>query len=182
MSEEKKPCAVYSNEKKTSEHKIYISGQIGGSDDYFEMFNVLEQCQAEDSVRIFINSTGGQVPTGVQMINAIINCKASTTTILSGCCYSMASLILLSGKKIEVMPMSSFMAHSSYNYCPGSAREVKDKISHEDKWMQDIYQLYKKILTDDEMKQIASNEKEIWLTSEELQTRLNNFSEASNES
>lgn len=181
MNGEKKLCAVYTNEKKTSEHRIYLSGEIEGAGDYYEMFNVLAQSQSEDSVRIFINSIGGQVSTGVQIINAILNCKAKTTTILSGCAYSVASLILLSGKKIEVMPMSSFMAHSSYTWCSGSPREVKDKINHEKKWMQSIDRLYKKIFTDEEIEQLASNEKEIWLTSKELQTRLDNFMGTSNE-
>ena len=85
---------------------------------------------------------------------------------------SAATLIFLAAKNWEISKHTMFMFHnySSGNF--GKGGELYDNIMHERKWSANLWQdIYKGFLTDTEINSILNN-KDIWMTGEEVNKRL----------
>ncbi|NCY12474.1 MAG: Clp protease ClpP, partial [Burkholderiaceae bacterium] len=67
----------------------YISDEIGEPAEYAEMIHRILMADPNDSIFIHLNTTGGRLDTGVQLINAIQNSEAKITTVLDGMAYSL---------------------------------------------------------------------------------------------
>ena len=50
---------------------FYISGPIEAPENYTEMIHKIRTAAPHDTINIYLNTEGGQISTGVQIINAI---------------------------------------------------------------------------------------------------------------
>ena len=71
----------------------------------------LEQEDQKKEIRLYINSPGGSVTSGLAICDYIAMMKAPVTTICTGTASSMGALIFLSGKKRLMLPHSWLMIH-----------------------------------------------------------------------
>lgn len=72
------------------------------------------------TIKVFINSNGGDCIVANSLIDALLNTKANVETYNVGICASAAFLIYLAGKERYSYRNNTFMIHSSYfgiDYC-----------------------------------------------------------------
>lgn len=80
-----------------------------------------------DPIQIFINSPGGSVTDGLQIIDCINLIKSPVYTIGMGLCASMAAIILSNGKKgyRTALPNARIMIHQPSGGCIGKTTDME---------------------------------------------------------
>lgn len=112
----------YFNIKKAaSVSTIYMYGDIGYEVASGQIAAELAAC-AEESERIDIriNSNGGDVFSGIAIYNAIRQSNADIRLYVDGVAASMASVIALCGKPVEMSRYARLMLHSVSGGCYGN--------------------------------------------------------------
>ncbi len=128
-----------------SERKIFLEGEIN-SGLALEFIRQLMCLVSEDSqapIRILINSTGGEINSGMLIYDAIQSCKTPLKLYCLGRAYSMAAVIFASGSlgKRYLFANSELMVHepllgngvsgnsTSIQMVSESLLEARDKIN-----------------------------------------------------
>jgi ATP-dependent protease ClpP protease subunit len=111
LGQNNKPYRVFRSEMTIQEVSYYIPEVIGSPLEYTEMIHEIRTAGAHDQIYIFLNTVGGNVDTGIQLINAIRDSDATVTTVLEGQAFSMGALLFLCGDKQSVSPHSRLMFH-----------------------------------------------------------------------
>lgn len=94
---------------------ILLYGDIGDYDDVRSGDIARELLEAESAygkIDVRINSNGGDVYAGIAIFNALKNSKADITIYIDGIAASMASVIALCGKPVQMSRYSRLMLHS----------------------------------------------------------------------
>lgn len=153
-------------------HEFYISGAIEGPEEYVEWFNVIRNASEYDTVKLYINSGGGNLDTALQFMRVLTDTAANTVASVEGSCMSAATMIMLSCDSIEVSPHSLFMFHNYSGGTLGKGGEMADQILFERDWSRTfLNEVYKWFLSSEEIEAILNN-RDIWLTSEQVAERL----------
>lgn len=121
-----------------------------------------------EEAEIEINSPGGLVVQGVEMANAIKNCKAKVVAHVTGIAASMASVIVCACDSIEMEEASFLMIHDPWGYAEGNAAEMRKEASVLDQMKAVIMSFYRgkfKSRTEDEISALMSDE--TWYTGAE---------------
>lgn len=87
----------------------------------------LQQEDAQAPIRMFINSPGGEVQSGLVLYDVMQALNCPVNTICLGMAASMAALIFVSGARREMLPHSRIMIHDPLigGGIGGSALSVK---------------------------------------------------------
>lgn len=128
----------------------------------------LDTLSADDVAEIEINSPGGNVIQGVEMANAIKNCKAKTVAHVTGIAASMASVVACACDEIEMEEASFMMIHDPWGYTEGSADEMRKQASVLDQMKAIIMSFYRgkfKGRTEEELSALMTDE--TWYTGAE---------------
>lgn len=153
-------------------HEFYLSGVIEGPENYIEWFNVIRNASEYDTVKIYINSGGGDLNTALQFMRVLSDTEADTIASVEGSCMSAATMVMLSCDAIEVSPHSLFMVHNYSGGTIGKGGEMYDNIVFERAWSKAfLADIYKWFLSSEEIESILNN-RDIWLTSEQVAERL----------
>jgi len=153
-------------------YEFYLSGDIGSPEEYIEWFDVIRNATSSDTIRIYINSAGGDLYTTLQFLRVMGETQAEIITSVEGACMSAATMIFLSGHVHEVTPHSLFLFHNYSAGTFGKGGEMYDQVQFERRWSENfMVEVYKDFLTEDEIKSMLNN-KDIWLSSEEVISRL----------
>lgn len=111
---------------------ILLYGDIGEYGDGVRSGDIArELLEAEaltGKVDVRINSNGGEVYSGIAIFNALKNSKADITIYVDGIAASMASVIALCGKPVQMSRYARLMLHSVQGGCYGNKDEMKDCI------------------------------------------------------
>src|SRR5690554_2885391 len=86
-----KPSQVITQTIQFTEYNLYLHGEIGGPDDFMEHFAVYKMANEGDIVRLYINSQGGSLATGMEYIRHMRECEAKIIAVLGVEVASMAS-------------------------------------------------------------------------------------------
>ncbi len=153
-------------------HEFYLSGEITDAEEYIEWFDTIRNASAQDTVRIYINSPGGDLFTTLQFLRVISESEATVITSVEGACMSAATMIFLHGHMQEVTPHSLFMFHDYSSGTFGKGGEQYDQIQFERAWSRKfLTEVYDGFLTEVEIESMMHN-KDIWMDSEEVVKRL----------
>ena len=118
----------YFNRLITSADKctILLYGEIGETE--VNASEIKEEIMQAESVHkpveIRINSIGGEVFTGVAIIQAINECKGDIRIFVDGVAASIASVIALCGKPLEMGRYSRLMLHTVSTGCYGTQKDL----------------------------------------------------------
>lgn len=118
-------------------------------------------------ITLEINSGGGDVSCGFNIINAIEQSKAPITTIISGQACSMAALISITGKRRAIYYNSYWMNHPLSEGQMDYLQFIKDRtkfLIHLDSMTENLLKKYTKLNRQDLIK-ISTGE--LWLSAEE---------------
>jgi ATP-dependent protease ClpP protease subunit len=153
-------------------HEFYLSGPVLDAEEYIEWFDVIRNASAVDTIRIYINSPGGDLYTTLQFLRVMSDTEATIITSVEGACMSAATMIFLHGHNHEITPHSLFMFHNYSAGTFGKGGEMYDQLQFERKWSENFMTaVYKDFLTPEEIQSMLNN-RDLWMTSEEVMTRL----------
>lgn len=157
----------------TAQHiHYYLSGNVGAPSDYVEMIHRIATAGPNDTVFIHLNTPGGQVNTGVQLINAMQNSQAKIITILESQAHSLGTLILLAGDEIVINDNCLIMIHTFRGGVGGKGNELGAELDATSKWFTDLARkIYIPFVTEDEFARILRGE-DLWLHTPDIRKRL----------
>jgi ATP-dependent protease ClpP protease subunit len=153
-------------------YEFYLSGEVGDASDYIDWFDTIRNATAHDTIKIYINSPGGDLYTTLQFLRVMGECEGTIITSVEGACMSAATMIFLHGHQHEVTPNSLFMFHNYSAGVFGKGGEMFDQLTFEREWSKNFMtEVYEGFLTGEEIQSMLNN-RDIWMTSSEVISRL----------
>ena len=159
-------------------YEYYLMGSIGHPEKYLDLCHALRTAGPQDIFILRLNSGGGEVRTGNQIINALKESQAETVGFIEHDCGSMTTFIFLACQRWGVSKYAEWFSHtvSGGNYGKESetfeASQFLRKQTHKR-----IQEEYSNFLTDDEIQSILRGS-DVYLDSDEIMERLEVFDEA----
>ncbi|MBC8741869.1 Clp protease ClpP [Paraburkholderia sp. UCT31] len=167
------PFRIIEESVSTRRFSIYLSEMIDSPEKYVDLLHTLRTAEEDDEVNIYLNCPGGDVGTGLQIVNGIRKCAADVTVHLEGFGYSMAALLFCACHSATVADHSLLMFHD-YSSEPlgGKGNEQKAEIMMATTWFARLMKdLCSPFLTDAEITSICDG-KDIWIDAEDIRRRL----------
>lgn len=82
-----------------------------------------------ENINIRINSIGGDVYPGIAIFNAIRQCKSNVIIYIDGISASIAGVIALCGKRVEMSRYARMMLHNVSGGCYGNKKDLQEMIA-----------------------------------------------------
>jgi ATP-dependent Clp endopeptidase proteolytic subunit ClpP len=163
--------ARVSAELKSAE--VFIYGDIGESwyDDSVTAAEFVKEITAldVDELTVRINSYGGSVTDGIAIYNAIKRHKAVVTICVDGLAASIASLIAMSGDKVQMAENALMMIHAPWGGAIGNSVELRKYADMLDTWAKAMAGSYASKSGTDEAEILAllTDGEDHWYTAQE---------------
>ena len=169
----KKPYHHFESAITSSQIHFYLSKEIVEPYEYVDMIHRISTASPYDVVFIHLNTVGGRLDTGIQLINAMKNSQAKIITCLECNAYSLGTLIFLSGDEMLVNDHCMLMFHDYNGGTGGKGNEQVSQLAATHKWFTNLLKkVYIPFLTEAEVERILKGE-DLWMASPEVKTRLN---------
>lgn len=151
---------------------ILLYGIIG---DYEEVNSaditreILEAEATYQDIDVRINSMGGEVYAGIAIFNALRNSKANVNIYVDGIAASMASVIALCGKPVQMSQYAKLMIHSVSGGCYGTTEEMNDCVGQMKDLENTLCEMYSEKCkqTPEAIRSSYFDGKDHWLTAQE---------------
>lgn len=128
--------------------EILIYDQIGT--DFFsndgitakEFNEQLAKIPQDKQIKVSINSPGGNVWDGMAIYNALNRRKKNVVCAVDGVCASIATVIAVAGRELQVPKNAMLMIHRTWGLCQGNANEMQkmsESLEKHDKMIADIF-------------------------------------------
>ncbi len=122
-----------------------------------------------EGIDVRINSNGGEVYTGIAIFNALRNSKADIRIFVDGIAASMASVIALCGKPVEMSKYARLMLHSVSGGCYGNKKDLRSMLEEIEGLEDTLCEMYARKMgqSPEEIKEAYFDGKDHWLTAEQ---------------
>lgn len=178
--QQKKPYKHFEQTFTFQHIHFYISEDISDPELYADMIHRIYMASSNDVIYIHLNTSGGRLDTGVQIINAMQNSAARIVTVLDGMAYSLGTLIFLAGHEMIVNDHCIAMFHNFRGGVVGKGNEITSQLEATVKWFSELAkQIYIPFLTEDEFNRILKGE-DLWMRSTEIRKRLDKMIKITN--
>lgn len=168
----KKPFQQYEQQFTAQHVHFYLSEEIAEPDAYADMIHRINIATPADVIFIHLNTPGGNLATGIQIINAMQNSQAKVVTVLESMAYSLGTLIFLAGDEMVVNDHCMMMFHNFKGGILGKGQELVAQLEATVKWFAAMAKkIYVPFLTEDEFERIIRGE-DLWMQSPEIRKRL----------
>lgn len=148
---------------------LYIYGDITSmpwSEDDVSAYNLVQELDGitAETIRVYINSYGGEVKEGFAIYNALKRHPARITTYCDGFACSAASVVFMAGDDRVTYDTSMLMIHNAWTYAAGNAGELRKEADDLEKISEVAAEAYRKVvsISDDELSALL--EAETWIT------------------
>ena len=151
---------------------ILLYGDIGEYDSVRSGDIARELLEAEalsGKIDVRINSNGGEVYAGIAIFNALKNSKADITIYIDGIAASMASVIALCGKPVQMSRYARLMLHSVQGGCYGNKEEMQGCIREIESLEDTLCEMYAARMgkEKEEIRSLYFDGKDHWLRADE---------------
>jgi len=171
-TKERKPYLYYEQAVQTKIHHFYISEGIGAPDKYIDMIHKIRMAGPEETVCIHLNSPGGSIDTGVQIINAMRASQANIVASVESESCSLATMIFLAADEMVVHDDCIMMFHNFTAGAYGKGHELKANVKGVSDWIEAFMRrLYVPFLSEKEFDRLLKGE-DFWMQSDEIRDRL----------
>ena len=164
---------VITTPRKGTDYIIILSSSVDKTEDYYKLYELLVKATKHDRICFHLNSFGGYLHTGVNLIHEIRSSKAQVTMRVVAPVYSMASIIALCGDKLVVEPHSYFMFHDYSGIELGKSSEMHASVTAGKRFfnqlLKDICHPY---LTKQEITNILKGQ-DLYIPGKDMQKRWN---------
>lgn len=154
--------------------KINITGEIvdqplgDGNFSPKDLKDILANVDENEPLEVEITSEGGSVFAGIQIANTLARRKGDVTTHAVGFVASIATVILMAGKKVVADENCFCLVHNPWTMVQGNAADLQKEIETLDKCKEAMMGFYRKHskIGDEELS--AYLDDETWFTGSEL--------------
>jgi ATP-dependent Clp protease, protease subunit len=153
------------------ERIIFIGGVV---DDYVANIVIaqllfLESEDPKKDITLYINSPGGQIQSGLAIIDTMNHIKPDISTICTGMAASMGAVILSQGKKGKrfILPNSEVMIHQPLTGVEGQASDIEITAKHILMLKDKLYTILAKATNKPKTQIEKDGDRDHWLSSEE---------------
>lgn len=151
----------------------YLSGYIDIPALYIDMIHKIRTAGSDETVILHLNTAGGDLSTGIQLINAMKYSDAHIICSLEGEAYSLGSLIFLAGDEFLIHDHSTMMIHNFSGGIYGKGNEQVQQLEATIKWFNTLTRdYYIPFITEAELVDILKGE-DLWLQADDVRKRLN---------
>lgn len=172
MEERERPYRMFEQKIQSRAFHFYISGPIIEPARYTDMVHYIRVSQPTDIVHLHLNTPGGNLTTGVQIINAIKASQGHVITHLESEVCSLGSILFLAGDEMVVYDNCVMMFHNYSTGYAGKGHEITSYVEATSKWYNKLIKdVCSPFLNDDELDRIIRGE-DLWMQSEEIAERL----------
>jgi len=169
---EEQPYEHFEQVIQTRIHHFYLTGEIGTPKEYIKMIHTIAVAPENDVIYIHLNTEGGDLATGIQLINAIKSSPAHVICSLDGDAFSLGSLIFLAGDEFIIHNHSRMMIHNFTGGTYGKGNEQVSRLESDIKWFKDLSaDYYIPFVTDTELDNILKGS-DLWLQAPDIRKRL----------
>jgi len=178
LEPEVKPYEYYEQTLVRKVHHFYLSGLIEVPTAYVNMIHKFHIANADETIFIHLNTQGGDLSTGIQLINAMQTSPAHVICSLEGEAYSLGSLIFLAADEFLIHENSIMMVHNFSGGIYGKGNEQASQLEATLKWFNNLARSYYiPFVTEEELKGILKGE-DLWLQADDIRKRLNKMIKA----
>lgn len=135
-----------------------------------EVWDLQEQCaaviNANEDVELVINSPGGDVFNGLQMVHAIQDCHYKVTAKIEVMAASIAAVIALACDAVQIDKYSLLMLHNCWTFTAGNKEELQQEIDAMAAIDTIIHNIVEEHCYDDSIGEKMDNG-DVWLTGED---------------
>ncbi|TFH04300.1 MAG: Clp protease ClpP [Candidatus Thorarchaeota archaeon] len=168
----KKPYQHYEQQFAIQHVHFYLSEFIVEPQAYGDMIHRINIATPADVIFLHLNTHGGRLDTGIQLINTMQNSQAKVVTVLEGMAYSLGTLIFLAGDEMVVNDHCMMMFHNFKGGILGKGNELISQLDATVKWFAALAKkIYVPFLTEDEFERMLRGE-DLWMHSPEIRKRL----------
>lgn len=177
---EKRPYMMYESGQIFREMDIYISDEFAEPLQYCEMIHVIRTATPNDTIRIHLNTPGGRLDTGVQLISAIRSCEGRVITVLDGIAHSMGAILFLCGHEMVVHDHGQLMFHTYSGGVVGKGSDIRGQTDAVEDWYREIANdICHPFMTRREIQRMLKGE-DFWFQTEAISQRLEKMFEILN--
>lgn len=152
---------------------IFLSGPIDDSvaNVVIAQMLFLESENPDKDIHLYINSPGGSVTAGMAIYDTMQYIKPDVSTICVGLAASMASILLMAGKKGKryALPHSEVMIHQPLGGYEGQASDIAIHAKNILRIREEMYDVIVKHTGKDKEMVAADTDRDNFLTAEEAQ-------------
>ena len=152
---------------------IFLSGPIDDSvaNVVIAQMLFLESENPDKDIHLYINSPGGSVTAGMAIYDTMQYIKPDVSTICVGLAASMASILLMAGKKGKryALPHSEVMIHQPLGGYEGQASDIAIHAKNILRIREEMYDVIVKHTGKDKEPVAADTDRDNFLTAEEAQ-------------
>lgn len=172
QEEERKPYNHYEQKMVARQLHYYISGPIEEPSKYTEMVHKIRTASQNDVIHIHLNTPGGIVATGVQLISAMRASNGHIVTHLEGEACSMGALLFLTADEMVVYDDSLLMFHNYSGGVFGKGHEITASVDATNRWFTKLARtVCSPFLTEAELDKVMDGA-DLWMLSDEVEDRL----------
>ena len=151
---------------------VYLTDDIADPSLYNKLVHTLETATEDQTIRLVINTGGGDSDTAYMLASFISQSKATVVGVATSMTASAGSLILFSCDEIEISPTASVLIHVGSTAFAGKTSDATEYHKYSTKHQKQIYeQIYSCVLSVAEIRKAVSGT-EVWLSGEDVQKRL----------
>jgi ATP-dependent protease ClpP protease subunit len=170
---EVKPYEYYEQILVKKVQHFYLSGIIEAPTAYVDMIHKINTATPDDVIYLHLNTQGGDLSTGIQLINAMKCSPAHIICSLEGEAYSLGSMIFLAGDEFLTHENSIMMIHNFSGGIYGKGNEQVSQLEATIKWFHALAKKYYiPFLSETELDGILKGE-DLWLQADDVRKRLN---------
>lgn len=151
---------------------IFIQSEIETPAAYNEVCYVLGNMKKKNKVNLHICSPGGYLDSAFKLVEAIDNCKAEITGILTGTVASAGTILALRCDKLIVPQHLHFMIHNYSGGAIGKGNEIIEHAVFSNKELKEAFaNIYGGFLTKKEIRNVIKD-RDFWMGSAEVGKRF----------
>lgn len=156
-------------------HHFYLSQAVEEPSKYIEMIHTIQVSGQESVVFIHLNTPGGVLDTGIQLVNAMQSSDAHIVCSLEGEVASLGTMIFLAADEFIVHDNCLMMFHNYSGGVFGKGHEQIAALKATTRWVDEIMKrLYVPFMSEEEFERIKKGE-DLYFHSEEIRDRLANM-------
>lgn len=167
--------AKYKHYEQTVLHKLhhfYLSSPVEEPVYYVDMIHRIHTASADDVIHIHLNTPGGHLDTGMQLVNAMRSTPAHVICSIESEAHSLGTLIFLAADEFVVHDNVMMMFHNYSGGVFGKGHEQSAQLEGTKKWFSDaVRKLYIPFLSEDELERLERGE-DLYLHSDDIRKRL----------
>lgn len=156
--------------EKNTKYIVIFNVMFSSEDTIIELLDCYYNAIAGDKFDVIMNTPGGQVPTLMNIIEAMGVSKAKTKVTVYGIAASCGALYWLHADEQDMMPGSQVMFHSSAQFLCGKSLDIIDDSVATVEYVRAMMApaVEKGFLTEEEFLEMFKLKKNIWLSYDEF--------------